>query len=79
MKKRRNRPRDANALAKLIVDIAVGEEEDAPTGEKNPSLVERGRKGGLKGGRARISQLSKEERRSLAKKAAAARWSQSSD
>lgn len=75
MSKRRARPRDANALAKLIVDIAVGEEEDVPEKRKDPSRIERGRKGGLKGGKTRINQLSQSERRSLAKKAAQARWS----
>lgn len=34
-----------------------------------------GRKGGLKGGKARAKSLSAEERSSIAKKAAAARWS----
>ena len=48
--KHRLRPRDTNALAKLIVDIATGEEDDVPTDRKNPKLQEAGRKGGLKGG-----------------------------
>lgn len=76
MTERRKRPRDTNALAKLIVDIATGEEEDKATGVKNPKLQDAGRKGGLKGGQIRASQLSPSERRSLAKKAAKARWSQ---
>ena len=76
MSEKRKRPRDTNALAKLIVDIATGEEEDKPTGDKNPKLQEAGRKGGLKGGLSRASGLSPSERRSLAKKAAKARWSQ---
>jgi len=76
MSKLRKRPRDPNALAKLIVDIATGEEDDAPTGYKNPKLQESGRKGGLKGGPSRVEQLSPSERHSLAKKAAKARWSQ---
>lgn len=33
-----------------------------------------GRLGGLKGGKARMAKLSREERRELGKKAAAARW-----
>ncbi len=33
-----------------------------------------GRLGGLKGGKARMAKLSKEERRELGKKAAEARW-----
>lgn len=42
--------------------------------EKNPAAVMLGRLGGLKGGPARMKQLSKEERRELGRKAAKARW-----
>jgi hypothetical protein len=41
---------------------------------KNPNAVALGRLGGLKGGKARIAQLTKEERRELARKAVKARW-----
>ena len=41
---------------------------------KNPHAVALGRLGGLKGGKARIAQLTAEERRDLARKAAKARW-----
>lgn len=41
---------------------------------KNPAAVMLGRLGGLKGGPARMAKLSKEERRELGRKAAAARW-----
>jgi hypothetical protein len=51
------RPRDPNQLAKSIIDIATGEKPDRdPTTEeegKDPAAVERGRKGGLIGGKAR--------------------------
>ena len=71
----RKRPRDPNQLAKLIVDIATGEVEDAPPDEgKNPAAVELGRKGGLKGGKARAAKMTPEERSAAAKKAAEARW-----
>ena len=67
------RPRDANQLAKFIVNIATGEsEEEQP---KDPSRVERGRKGGMKGGKKRASRMSAEERSESAKRAAQARWS----
>jgi hypothetical protein len=48
----RKRPRDPNQLAKLVVDIAIGEAEETveDTG-KDPAAVALGRKGGLKGGR----------------------------
>jgi len=41
---------------------------------KNPNAVALGRLGGLKGGKARIAQLTPEERRDLARKAVQARW-----
>ncbi len=46
------RPRDPAQLAKLIVDIATGEAQDAVDSDKSPMSV-LGRAGGLKGGRAR--------------------------
>ena len=42
--------------------------------EKNPEAVERGRKGGEKGGPARVESLTDRQRRQLAKKAAKKRW-----
>ncbi len=41
---------------------------------KNPNAVALGRLGGLKGGKARIAELTPEERRELARKAVQARW-----
>jgi len=46
-----------------------------PTKKKDPAAVALGRKGGLKGGKARAAKLTKEQRSASAKKAAAARWS----
>jgi hypothetical protein len=66
------RPRDPAQLAKLIVDIATGEVEDSKGPATSPA--ERGRKGGLKGGKARAAAMSPEEKLASAKKAAAARW-----
>jgi hypothetical protein len=75
MSKTPKRPRDPNQLAKLIADIATGEvEERKPDAEKNPAAVALGRKGGLKGGKARAKSLTAEERSAIAKKAAKARW-----
>lgn len=69
------RPRDPNQLAKLILDIATGEEVDQnPDEGKDPAAVARGRKGGKKGGKARAEALTDEERSDIAKKAADARW-----
>jgi hypothetical protein len=68
------RPRDPNQRAKLIVDIATGEAKDPEGPAKDPAAVELGRKGGLKGGKARAEKLSAKQRSEIAKRAAAARW-----
>lgn len=71
----RKRPRDANQLGKLIVDLSVGEiNESAAVPAKNPAAVALGRLGGQKGGKARAEKLSKEERTQIARRAAEARW-----
>ena len=77
---RPQRPRDANQLGKLIVDLSVGEVEEAlppppdDTG-KDPAAVALGRRGGLKGGKARAKKLSARRRKEIAKDAAMRRWS----
>ncbi len=76
---RLKRPRDPVELGKLIGDILTGQVEDrAPTRpvdpNKNAAAVELGRKGGLKGGRARADSLTPEERRKIAREAAQKRW-----
>lgn len=69
--KRKKRPRDANQLAKFIVDVATGEEDDAIEESK---LSKHGRLGGEKGGSARAEKLSPLRRSEIAKEAADARW-----
>lgn len=72
------RPRDTNQLAKFITDIATGEIELPKTDEgKDPAAVALGRKGGLKGGKARAKSLTAKRRVEIAKKAAAKRWNRS--
>jgi hypothetical protein len=62
--------KDLNQLAKFLVDQTTNE-TPAPI----PSVaVESGRRGGLKGGKARAESLSEEERSRIAKKAAETRW-----
>jgi hypothetical protein len=73
--KRLKRPRDPISLAKLIGDIATGQIEDKTDDGKNAAAVELGRKGGIKGGKARARTLTAKQRTAAAKKAAAARWS----
>ncbi len=71
----KKRPRDVNQRAKMILDIASGEVEDKPEDDgKNPEAVSLGRRGGLKGGKARAAKLTAEERTAIAKRAASARW-----
>jgi len=73
------RPRDANQLAKSIVDLSTGEaEEPNPDEGKDPAAVALGRKGGLKGGKARAANMTKAERSVAARKAAKARWGKES-
>lgn len=70
-------PRDANQLAKYILDVTTGEEEKiGPPAEreKNPAAVALGKLGASKGGQARAAKLSPKKRREIAKKAAEARW-----
>ena len=70
---RSRRDRDANEMARAVLQRIeqIAEEHLG----KNPAAVERGRKGGLKGGRARMDSMTAEERRKLAAKAAKAHWS----
>jgi hypothetical protein len=76
-KKRRNQL-DPVELAHKIVDQAVGDApKEAPPNPdegKNPAAVALGKLGGSKGGKARAAKLSAEERKKIAKKAAAKRW-----
>ena len=66
-------------LGKLIGDILTGQVMDTPVTppidpNKNQAAVELGRKGGLKGGRARADSLTPEERKRIAQEAAKKRW-----
>lgn len=73
-----NRPRDVNQLARTIVEEATGDGARLdPDAGKDPNAVALGRKGGLKGGRARAEKLTPEERSHIARKAARARWGSS--
>jgi hypothetical protein len=76
--KRRKRPRDFNQAAKLVIEIATGQVEDRPpTPEeqgKDAAAVNLGRRGGIKGGKARAAKMSAKQRSEIARKAAEARW-----
>jgi hypothetical protein len=64
---------DLNRIAARVVREAT-----EPRKPKKPAQIS-GRKGGLKGGKARASKLSPEERSEIARKAAQARWQRESD
>ena len=70
---RPKRPRDANQLAKLIVDISTGQASEPEESKK----VLATRAAGSKGGVSRASKLTPEQRSEIAKAAAAARWKKS--
>ena len=74
--KRPKRPRDLNQWAKRMVDLATGNASETLAGDsgKNAAAAELGRRGGLKGGKARAQNMTKKQRSAAAKKAATARW-----
>lgn len=73
MPKTPKRPRDANQLAKRIVDLATGAASEDKPAPLTPAQ-EFARSGGLKGGAARAGALSPERRAEIARKAAQKRW-----
>ncbi len=70
----RKRPVDLNALAASIVADATDEDKAESEDTRDPAAVALGRRGGLKGGRARADKLTAEQRSEIARRAAAARW-----
>lgn len=70
------RPADVIGGAVHVMRIATGEITETTGAEgKDPAAVALGRKGGLKGGKARAASLSKADRSAIAKRAAKKRWS----
>jgi hypothetical protein len=75
MAKPPKRPRDLNQWAAQMVALATGAAtETNPDEGKDPAAVKLGRKGGLKGGKARAQNMTQKERSAAAKKAVQARW-----
>ena len=78
----KKRPRDVNQLAASIVGDTTDDQPQAvepAAPEKDPAAVSLGRRGGLKGGKARAAKLRPEQRREIARAGAAARWKKSSE
>lgn len=81
MNKKPKTPRDINQLAASIVKQATepDSKEPEPRSDKTPeqqAATILGRRGGLKGGKARAEKLTPEQRRDIAKSAARKRWSE---
>lgn len=76
MAERSRMPRDTNRLAASVVAKATGTAppEPDPDEGKDPAAVALGRKGGLKGGKARAEKMTAKQRSESAQKAAQARW-----
>jgi hypothetical protein len=81
MAERKKKEHDFAVTAFRVVQEATGQvEPESKQAEpelierKNPHAVALGRLGGLKGGKARASKLTPEQRKGIAKIAAEARW-----
>jgi hypothetical protein len=59
-------------VAFLAVQKLIAESEHASA--KNPAAVALGRRGGMRGGKARAAKLSARQKSDIARKAARARW-----
>lgn len=74
MPKRTRIPHDEAQNALRVIEQTLGEELISPEKEKDPIAVELGRRGGLKGGKARAARLSARKLSAIGKKGAKARW-----
>jgi hypothetical protein len=72
--RRKKRPRDPLALAKMIGDMATGDTPDTEPDNRNQAAVELGKLGGLKGGPARAKTISAERRSEIPRLANKQRW-----
>lgn len=91
MPKRSRKPpeEDYQQIARRVLDTADPSAEpdrpsvvraaNLPEKQKDPAAVALGRKGGLKGGKARAAKMTKKERSESAKKAAQARWARATE
>lgn len=64
--------KDVNVIAANVIEGITADSGDVLI--KDPHAVALGRRGGLKGGKARAGKLTAEQRSEIAKKAAKARW-----
>jgi hypothetical protein len=66
--------RNMNQLDQRVAQLTTAQKPKPKETPKDPIAVELGRRGGLKGGKARWANVSEQERKELARKAAQARW-----
>jgi hypothetical protein len=74
-----NFPNDAPTVPRTVQPVKrliewITEHSPRSPSTKDPVAVELGRRGGLKGGKARAARLSPAQRASIARRAARARW-----
>jgi len=83
MDKKRKQKKDSDFAVTAFKVMQEATKEEKPETEetqdktpdgKNPNAVALGRLGGLKGGKARASKLTPEQRKKIAQKAAKSRW-----
>jgi len=79
MPSRSSKDHDFATVERHVVEQTIGEHLDGtplddPKKGKNPAAVALGKLGGAKGGVARAAALSPAKRKSIARKAARARW-----
>jgi len=81
--KRKMKAHDFSVTAFKVVQEATEEKlpelEQAKPPRKEYDYKELGRKGGLKGGKARAGKLTPEQRKEIAQKAAKARWARQTE
>ncbi len=74
MAKRKKKEHDFAVNAYRVFQEAIGESEEETKKKKEFDAKALGRKGGLKGGKARAEKLTPEQRSEIARIAASARW-----
>lgn len=72
--KRKKKEHDFAVNAFRVMQEATGQLESEPAEKKDIDYKALGRKGGLKGGKARAEKLTPLRRKEIAQKAAATRW-----
>jgi len=71
--------KDVNEIAFHVVQQAIGAIPAEKARPSNPEAAELGRKGGLKGGKARAKSMSQKDKKRIAGLGAKARWSKKLD